>query len=128
MSLSNSRLSYDDCYEVMDQALEAADGVRVGFEDREQAIFYRMRMNQARQLDRRFNGERYRGVDYPRRGRSSYDALSMRVRRVDDMYWVYVEKRQKPQIIEEIQANKDEADRTLTETKPIREVMTHRRF
>jgi hypothetical protein len=123
MSLSNSRLSYEDCYEVMDQALEATDGVRVGFEDREQAIFYRMRMNQARQLDRRFNGERYRGVDDPRRSRSSYDALSMRVRRVDDMYWVYVEKRQKPQIIEEIQSNKEEA-----ETKPIREVMTHRRF
>jgi hypothetical protein len=82
-----------------------------------------MRMNQARQLDRRFNGERYRGVDDPRRGRSNYDALSMRVRRVDDMYWVYVEKRQKPQIIEEIQAGKEEA-----ETKPIREVMTHRRF
>lgn len=104
MSLSISRQSYEDCYAVLDQALEAADGIRVGFNSREEATYFRMRMNQARQLDRKFNNQRYNGDD-PRRRRSEYDPLSIRVRNIGDISWVYVEKVRKPQIVEEITGN-----------------------
>jgi hypothetical protein len=116
MSLSNSRQAYEDCYDMMDKALESSDGVRVGFEDREQAVYLRMRMNQARQLDRKFNTGRYNGDD-PRRRHSEYDVLSMRIRVEGGMYWIYIEKRQKPQVIEEIKAD-----------EPIKQTITHRRF
>jgi hypothetical protein len=122
MSLTNSRISYEDCYQVLDKALDAQDGVRVGFEDHEQAKFYQMRMNKARQLDRRFNEERYENLDDPRRQRSEYDGLTIRLRQASGVHWVYIEKRQVPQLIEEIKLE-DEVD-----TRPIRQIASYRRF
>ena len=121
MSMSLSRQSYEDCYEIMDKALEAADGVRVGFEDQDDATYFRMRMNQARTLDRRFSEERYNGDD-PRRRKSNYDALSFRIRRNEGRFWVYVVRKQRPMIVEEIKDDKSDP------VKPVREVITHRRF
>lgn len=121
MSLSNSRLAYEEEYEVMDRALESAEGVRVGFDAQDDASYYRMRMNQARKLDRQFNGERYTNLNDPRRNKSQYDALSIRIRRIGNTYWVYVAKRQKPALIEEIKEEEGEKVR-------VREVITHRRF
>jgi len=85
----------------MNQALEAPDGVRVGFADEDEATFYRMRMNQARQLDRRFNKTRF-ASDHPMHSRSEYDALMFRIRHSDGMYWVYAERKAQRGVIEEI--------------------------
>jgi len=85
----------------MNQALEAPDGVRVGFADEDEATFYRMRMNQARQLDRRFNKTRFQH-DHPMHGRSEYDALMFRIRRIEGMCWVYAERKAQRGIVEEI--------------------------
>jgi len=110
MSTSNSRQSYDDCYETMDKALRSKDGVRVGFFERGEAYHHRTRMNYARTLDRNYNGN----------GRSQYDLLSFRLKHSDGMYWIYAEKRKEPAIVEEI----TEID------EPVRETITtkYRRF
>lgn len=121
MSLSNSRASYEDCYEVMDRALDTPDGVRVGFPDKDQATYYRMRINQARSLDRKYNGQSYAPTD-PRRHHSEYDTLSARIRQSGEMWWVYVEKKQRPTVIEDITE-----DKKIVE-QPVRQVMNYRRF
>ena len=116
MSTSNSRQSYDDCYETMDKALTSRDGVRIGFNDRGEAMYHRTRMNYARTLDRRYNGN----------DRSMYDLLSFRLRHVDGMHWIYVEKRREPALVEEIQSGEgtEDLDRPLRQTI----VTRYRRF
>ena len=122
MSLSDSRLSYEDCYKVMDKALDSSHGVRVGYINYEEASYFRMRMNKARSLDRRFNGERYT-VGQPLHKRSEYDMLTFRVRFNEDMWWVYAERKSMSGVVEEI-----EEDHRIETKKPIREVLTFRRF
>lgn len=104
MSTNNSRQAYEDCYDLMDNALAADMGVRVGFASHGEAKHFRTRMNYARTLDREFNLHRYEGAD-PRRGRSDYDILSIRNRHTEGKYWVYVEKRKTPEVVEEIKPN-----------------------
>lgn len=87
MTISISRLAYEDCYKVMDAALDDAVGARVKFSDHGMAMFFRMRLNQARKIDRKDNMQLYE-EDHPLYGRSAYDKL---VARVEDT-WVYVEK------------------------------------
>lgn len=90
MSLSNSHLSYADCYDVMDAALEQPRGVRVSAESLDRARFFNMRMNQARSIDRKRNLETYNEGD-PLYGASQYDKLLVRIREEDDKVWLYVE-------------------------------------
>ena len=87
MTISVSRLAYEDCYKVMDAALEDAIGARVKFIDHGTAMFFRMRLHQARKIDRKDNMQLYE-EDHPLYGRSAYDKLAARV--IDA--WVYVEK------------------------------------
>ena len=114
MSTSNSRQSYDDCYETMDKALTAKDGVRIGFFERGEAFHHRTRMNYARALDRNYHGN----------GRSQYDLLSFRLRHLDNMFWIYVEKRKEPAMVEDIKPGEGSDD------IPVRETITtkYRRF
>jgi hypothetical protein len=106
MSLATSREAYEDCYQAMDMALEAKDGVRVGFETKEEAKYYRMRMNQARFLDRKFNNGRYTDIKDPRRYKSEYDALVFRLREVHDKFYIYIEAKPKFGVVEEIKDEK----------------------
>ena len=101
MTISESRQAYEDCYEAMIAALEAKDGIRIGFQDLGEATFYRMRMNKARQLDRRFNKERY-SQDHPMHSQSEFDALMFRIRHIGGMHWVYAERKAQRGVIEEI--------------------------
>jgi len=117
MPLSNSRMAYEEEYKVMDKALEG--GVRIGYKEKADAFSFRFRMNQARQLDREFNGERY-ARDHPMHHHSEYDALTFRVRKDKGMYWIYAERKVMGGVIEEITEE--------TESEPIREVITVRRF
>jgi hypothetical protein len=119
MPLNESRLAYEDCYEVMDKALEAEDGVRVGFPNEEEAKYYQMRMNQARQLDRRFNGKRY-ATTHPMHQHSEYDALSFRIRSDGKRYWIYAERKPARGAIEKITEDK--------KIEPVRQLVTYRRF
>ena len=92
MSLSDSRLSYTDCYEAMDRALEDEKGIRVVVEDNNAATYYRMRLHQARKIDRRHNKSVYEPGD-KLYGHSVYDVLIFRIREdIEGAWWVYMEQ------------------------------------
>lgn len=92
MTISTSKLAYGDCYDLFDQALEDEKGIRAKVEDMDAAIFLRMRMNQARKLDRQSNLETYEPGD-PMYGRSNYDRLTFRIRTMPDRsVWILLER------------------------------------
>lgn len=92
MSISTSRLSYADCYELMDRAVADAKGVRIFIGSEDKATHFRMRCHTARQINRRDNEKIY-PVGQPMHGASPYDALTFRIREDDEgQYWVYAEK------------------------------------
>lgn len=92
MSLIQSRQAYSDCREVFDKAIEDSEGVRVPMSTYNDAIYFRMRMHQARAIDRRDNKELYRDQpDHQLYNASQYDRLVVRVKNVDDRWYVYVE-------------------------------------
>jgi hypothetical protein len=92
MSISTSRLSYQDCFELMEKAIEDSKGVRVSVGTYDKATFFRMRCHTARQIDRRDNKTIYKEGE-KLHGASIYDALTFRIKRdVDDEWWVYAEK------------------------------------
>lgn len=93
MTISNSRGSYSDCYDVMDKALEDSKGVRVEVDDLDAAIFFRMRLHNARKIDRRDNSKIYsEEPTHPMFNASIYDKLTVRIKRIEDQVWVYLEK------------------------------------
>ena len=92
MAISNSHLSYGDCYDVMDQALADAHGVRVAQPDMNSSTFFRMRLHQARTIERRRNCQVYKEGE-ALYNTSKYDPLVVRIRQSeDDQFWVYIEK------------------------------------
>jgi hypothetical protein len=92
MAVSSSHLSYGDCYAVMDKALEDTHGVRVAQPDMNSCTYFRMRLHQARSIDRRRNCSVYEEGD-ALFNTSQYDPLVIRIRQSDDeQFWVYVEK------------------------------------
>lgn len=99
MAISNSRLSYEDCYKVMDQALDDEIGARVKLANHDDAVFFRMRMHQARAIDRKDNKVLYNEGD-PLYGRSPYDQLVIRIKELEDAVWVYAERVKMPEEIE----------------------------
>lgn len=90
MTISNSRQSYGDCYAAMDQALESEFGVRMRVPTLDAATFLRMRMHQARKINRKDNAATYeRG--HPMYGASAYDKLIVRIRTEEDGIYLYLE-------------------------------------
>lgn len=90
MTISNSRQSYRDCYEVWEKALKDPSGVRVKQDNEEAAVFFRMRMHQARKLHREDNAKTY-PEGHPMHGSSPYDRLVARIRHRRDGVWIYLE-------------------------------------
>lgn len=91
MSISSSPLSYTDCYEALDRALDDEKGVRVGVESIKSAQFLRMRLNQARSINRDENQRTYE-PGHPLYGRSAYDRLMVRIKERGDKVYVYIEQ------------------------------------
>lgn len=91
MPLSNARLAYQDCFDIFDAALNDEKGARVEMPDVEQATFLRMRLHNARKIDRKDNTEVYSEGD-PMYGQSIYDKLTVRIREVGGKIWLYVEQ------------------------------------
>lgn len=90
MSLPTSRYAYKDCFEVYDRALEDEQGARVQLPDYDAALFFRMRMNQARKLRREENAQIYEKGD-PKHGVSPYDSTVVTIKQHDGAYYVYVQ-------------------------------------
>lgn len=91
MSISNSRQSYQDCYEVFDRAIADDRGCRVKLPSYDKATFFRMRLHQARKLDRQDKSLIY-PLGHPMHAASPYDPLVVRIRREKDDFYVYVEQ------------------------------------
>ena len=98
MSANQSNLSYEDCYEVLDRALEADHGIRVSFDDNSAAYNFRQRCHYARKLSRIESRSIYLDPSDPQRGKSVYDPLVISLREKA----VHITKRKAPLNIEEL--------------------------
>jgi hypothetical protein len=92
MSLSNSRLAYEDCYKLLDQALDEDRGIRIEVNDLAAANYLRMRIHHARTIDRQENKVTYPDKDHPLHGRSPYDILIARIEGDGDTGMLYLDK------------------------------------
>ena len=90
MTVTDARLAYRDCYEVMQKALDDPKGARIEFPSKGEAINYRLRLNKARALDRRLNREAY-PLDHHMSGQSEFDVLRMKVIQAEETFFVYLE-------------------------------------
>lgn len=98
MPTSQSREAYEDCYVLLDRAIEAERGIGASFSDRGEAYHFRVRLNAARQLDRDLQRE----VD-PNNGKSDYDVLTFRVKLwPDGKWWVFIERHVGPEEVREL--------------------------
>jgi hypothetical protein len=91
MGISTSRLAFHDCYDLLDQAIADDRGIRVKLESQGSATQFRMRLNQARRLDRQDNKEAL-PEDHPMHGRSEYDKLTIRLFTDDEGSWIHIER------------------------------------
>ena len=91
MSLSNSRHAYLDCFALLDRAIDDPRGIRAEVPSLANAIRLRLRIHQARSIDRLDNARTY-APDHPMHGRSPYDILVCRVEDAGDRAWVYLDK------------------------------------
>lgn len=93
MSAPTSRQSYGDCYDLYDRAVDTQHGIRFRVESENAALHLRMRLNMARQIDRRDNRQIHKLGD-PMFGSSIYDPVQVLIRADDDgIWWVYIEPR-----------------------------------
>lgn len=93
MSAPTTRMAYTDCYDIYDQALEHPHGIRMRLVDYDKANHLRMRLHQARKIDREDNARQYE-PGQPLYGSSVYDALQIRIRTdTDNCTWLYIEPR-----------------------------------
>jgi hypothetical protein len=103
MSVSNSKSSYLDCYELFDRALDSEIGIRKKCISRGMANNLRTRLHYARAISRRESLEIY-AADHPQHGQSSYDPLVIRVQEDDEGWWIYIEPRRVDGEVEELAA------------------------
>lgn len=91
MTLPNTPMAYTDCYDLLDKAIEDPRGIRVEMKNVDAATFFRMRIHQARAIDRKANAQTYE-PGQPLHNASTYDKLAIRIRKMHDKWWLYIEK------------------------------------
>jgi hypothetical protein len=101
MSTSNSKFAYEDCFDLLDEALESNTGVRIRLEDDDVTEQWRVRLHRARQISRSESKERYQPDD-PNYGKSVYDKLVVSVKIAHGARWIYITTRKAPLIIEDL--------------------------
>ena len=81
MGINPSRLAYQDCYDLMEKAIssEYPGGLRVKFGSENEAINFRQRIHNARQVDRSDNSKVYPD-GHPMFARSVYDVITCRIK------------------------------------------------
>lgn len=91
MSASTSRLSYEDCFELLDMVLEK--NKRIPFASQGDARHFRLRLHMARKVDRKENMLTYAdNEDHPLYGRSVYDNIVVRLVQDGNKWWLYIKK------------------------------------
>lgn len=95
MGMSTSRLAYSDCYELMEKAIVDQKGIRIKFASFDDAFHYRLRLHNARKIDRNDNFHTYE-EGHKMHGKSPYDQLVMRIETVGqngkEGCWLKLEK------------------------------------
>lgn len=91
MTVSTSRLAFEDCYTVMMAALEDPKGVRMKAGSQDAAIHFRLRCHQARKIDRAENAQTYERP-HPMHGVSPYDKLVLKIRQDTEGWWLLFEQ------------------------------------
>lgn len=104
MSLPNTPLSYLDCFEVFDRALKDTEGVMVRMKSKDAATHFRMRMHQARRVDRHRNCQTYE-MEHPLFNSSAYDPLYITIEDRDGVDYLFIRHRPVPQEIIPIAGN-----------------------
>lgn len=90
MSLPTNRFAFLDCYDIFDKAIETANGVRVPVKDHDSALHLRMRLHQARKINRQDNLAQYE-PGHPMYGCSAYDPLVIRIKNINERFYIYLE-------------------------------------
>lgn len=101
MVTSNSKLSFDDCFDALDRALASARGIRLSFTSEGAARHFRTRLHTARRLDREANAETYE-EGHPLHGTSQYDPLVVKLHLANGESTLVIEKIKLTAKIEEI--------------------------
>lgn len=93
MSNPTSRIAYAKYFEVFDRALDSSKGIRLRFDSREEAFFFRGRLHSARKVDRQTNAKTYE-PGHPMHGCSPYDEVTVRApaRDAEGVWWLYIER------------------------------------
>lgn len=115
MTTSTSRKSYQDCFDLMEQAINSR-GVRVQFSDEGAAKHCRLRIHKARVIDREENAVIFPS-GAPEHGVSVYDPLVCRVKTIDGKCWLYIEKRSLDGMV--VESLGDEEFQAVEDPKPI---------
>lgn len=92
MTVSTSRASYEDCFHLLDRAMDSPCGIRHSCPSEGAARYLLNRLNYARVLHRNEMSLAL-ADDAPTLGTSPYDILIHRVRHVDAKWWVYIQAR-----------------------------------
>ena len=109
MPIPNTRSSYPDCFELLQQALDAPHGIRImmgrydDYSATGAARQLRMRIHKARNLEREANKDIFTEDD-PKWGSCDYDGLVVRIKQVDNKIWVYIEPLTVGSVVEQLGA------------------------
>ncbi len=109
MNTSVSLYAYEDCYELLDRALEASEGIRALCKDGGDANQLRLRLHRARILSRSQSMAMYPDPNHPEHGKSVYDDLIVSMRAEGRKWWIYISRRKVPLVIEELPSEDDDA-------------------
>ena len=93
MALTDSIAAYDDCFQAFGRAAKSKKGIRILFEDKKTANYFRLRMNYARVLQRREAVRMYERTD-PRFGKSEFDKFRLKIVEAAEQtgeWWVYID-------------------------------------
>lgn len=91
MTISTSRLAYEDAYKILERAINDRQGIRIHMKDADAATHFRMRLHMARKIDREDNALIYAKGEFMH-GRSEYDRLTMKIRNEEGKIWLYLER------------------------------------
>ena len=91
MAVSTSRLTFSDCFDLLERAINDPKGVRIKFKTYEDAFTFRLRIHKARQLDRGENRDIYE-EGHKLYGHSVYDQISCKIRKFDSGAWLRLER------------------------------------
>lgn len=104
MTVSTSRAAYEDCFHLLNRAMDSPAGIRHSCPTSGAAHHLRVRLNAARIISRNEQSHAIHDDD-PKLGTSPYDALIIPApREIEGKWWVYVEPRKLPGETEELPA------------------------